>query len=413
MKEDINDTLRNEGPEGVRRRLGEVHKFTPNGGGDEQQQYQTSNTLPFKWSAELQPVLDVADFVEGMLTEGCLAVVYGNSSVGKSFWCIDLGLHISDGREWNGRETDQGIVIYVALESGKLTHNRVIKAREELGLPHDTPFILVTCQVDLRTSDTDAIRLANTIRKAIADERSKGLPVRLVILDTMSRALNGGSENAEDMGLLLKHADYVRRETGVAILFVAHCGKDAAKGIRGWSGIRAAIDVEIEVTKPEEGEYTHVAHVTKERDLPDGDRFGFTLKVREVGLNNRGKSVTTCIVVHAGEVEPKRKGRETPLNDKNRAFWDHLCDAIVDLGELMVPEAGMPMVRTMKREQFRAELIRKGWFNDAQLAEDGGITRGANTVEWNALYALKRRGRLGFNQTYVWLQKDQTKTYTR
>ena len=50
----------------------------------------------------------------------------------------------------------------------------------------------------------------------------------------MSRALNGGAEDAEDMGLLLKHADLVRHETGTAVLFVAHCGKDAAKGIRGW-----------------------------------------------------------------------------------------------------------------------------------------------------------------------------------
>jgi hypothetical protein len=319
------------------------------------------NILPFEWSASLSLELETNDFVEGVLTEGCLAVAYGESGVAKSFWAIDLGLHASAGRKWNERETDQGIVIYISLEGGKLTKNRVIKAREELKLPPNIPFILVTCQLDMRTSDDDAKRLANTIRQAINEWSGQSLPVRLVIIDTMSRALNGGAENAEDMSALLKHTDYVRRETGVAVLFIAHCGKDATRGIRGWSGINRAIDVEIEISKTDR---THVAHVTKERDLPEGDRFEFTLKQVEVGLNSRGRKVTTCVVVHAEAASTTTTAAaaaaaaKAPWPRKLRLFRKSLLNAIAEHGQEFKPWRDGPAVRAVDLEFVRQEFYR-------------------------------------------------------
>ncbi len=49
------------------------------------------------------------------------------------------------------------------------------------------------------------------------------------------------------MGALVRCMDLIRQETGACVLFVHHSGKDAAKGARGHSLLRAAIDTEIEV----------------------------------------------------------------------------------------------------------------------------------------------------------------------
>jgi hypothetical protein len=211
----------------------------------------------------------------------------------------------------------------------------------------------------MRTSKDDAVRLANTIRQAISERSGQNLPVRLVIIDTMSRALNGGKENDEDMGLLLKHTDFVRRETGVAVLFIAHCGKDAAKGIRGWSGVRAAIDAEIEITK---NDGQHIAHVTKERDLPDGDRFGFSLKQVEVGLNSRGRKVTTRVIVHAEDA-----GNPAAAAAKPKKAWAPslrllkliLESALVEHGLKIAPFVDGPMVRAVDIESLREEFCRQ------------------------------------------------------
>jgi hypothetical protein len=49
------------------------------------------------------------------------------------------------------------------------------------------------------------------------------------------------------MGLALSHCKHIYEVTGAIVLLVHHSGKDAAKGARGWSGIRAAADTEIEI----------------------------------------------------------------------------------------------------------------------------------------------------------------------
>ena len=67
--------------------------------------------------------------------------------------------------------------------------------------------------------------------------------VRLIIIDTLSRALSGGNENSpDDMGNLVKHMDKVRHTLKAHLCVIHHSGKDKAKGARGHSLLRAATD---------------------------------------------------------------------------------------------------------------------------------------------------------------------------
>jgi hypothetical protein len=119
----------------------------------------------------------------------------------------------------------------------------------------------------------------------------------LIIGDTLARMSAGANENAgEDMGTVLAHAELIRREAKAHVLLIHHSGKDQARGARGWSGLRAAIDTEIEVTS-DETTGLRVAEVTKQRDLSTrGDRIGFRLTPVEMGLGQWGNLRTSCIV---------------------------------------------------------------------------------------------------------------------
>jgi hypothetical protein len=355
--------------------------------------------LPIEWCDSIDYELETNDFVEGLLTEACLAVIYGDSGVGKSFWTIDLFLHVAGGILWNGRECDQGAAIYVALEGGKITKNRIKAAREHLKLSPDIPFALVRCKFDMRTSNVDSLKLINTVKDAAAKFKSQGIPVRAVVIDTMSRALNGGAESAEDMGALLANADMIRLQTGASVCFVAHCGKDAARGIRGWSGIRAAIDVEIEITKSDANP-PYTATVTKQRDLQDGDRFGFALKPVELGENQRGRKVNTCIV--ETDVAAPRSVAAKKLSETNSSFRDHFYGILADYGTTMRPIDGMPVVVGLRRQKLREELVKRGWFTESELLSDGKIAKAGLTRENNALTALERRKILAFSRDAAW-----------
>ena len=154
----------------------------------------------------------------------------------------------------------------------------------------------------------DTEKLIRTIQHVA---RQLGVPVRMVVVDTLSRAMSGGNENApDDMGALVTNGMRAsNRPRGAAVIWVHHSGKcDQAKGARGHSLLRAATDTEIEITA--EGPQ-RMARVTKQREMECAGEFSFTLKVVELGTNHRGKPITSCVVdyaeVPAGHVAPARR----------------------------------------------------------------------------------------------------------
>jgi len=119
--------------------------------------------------------------------------------------------------------------------------------------------------------------------------------VRLIIIDTVARAVAGGDENSStDMGRLIAACDQIRTETGAHVALIHHAGKDAAKGARGHSSLRAAVDTEIEITAEAP---IHTLQITKQRDLASkGLRLSARFVSVELGLNQWGKPRTACVV---------------------------------------------------------------------------------------------------------------------
>ena len=54
--------------------------------------------IPFLFWEDVQASLDAADFVEGLLLDCAMSVVYGQSNSGKTFWVSDMAMHVAAGR---------------------------------------------------------------------------------------------------------------------------------------------------------------------------------------------------------------------------------------------------------------------------------------------------------------------------
>jgi len=270
---------------------------------------QPHEPFPIIRAGEMEGVAEAADFVEGLLTDGAASVVYGPSNCGKSFWVLDLAASVATGQDFRDElEVEQGAVVYVALEGTHGAKNRIQAMRWAGRLQADSPLFLCFSPVSL-LEHGHAESLAASVKQAAAES---GLPCRLVILDTLARAMAGGDENSgQDMTRAVQAIDAIRAATGAHVCVVHHCGKDEARGARGHSSLRAAVDTEIEVSRPE-GETISTVRVTKQRDMPAGDPLPFSLEEIELGTDRRGKPITSCIVRHEDAIMAttrKKRGR--------------------------------------------------------------------------------------------------------
>lgn len=235
---------------------------------------------------DARPDTAAAYLVEDLLDQGVMSVLYGDSNSGKTFLALDLAHCVAMGRPWRGKRVRRGLVVYVAAEGGRSIHKRLAALRERHGA-QDVALALVPCPVDLLRPNGDVKALVALIQSA---EAEYGLPAVMVVIDTLSRAMAGGNENApDDMGAFVMNVDKVRATIHAHVLIVHHTGKDAAKGARGHSLLRAATDTEVEVAE-------RMVSITKQRDMDYGQPFRFDLEVVTVGQTVEGKAITTCLV---------------------------------------------------------------------------------------------------------------------
>lgn len=243
------------------------------------------------------------ELVEGILTSGDLSMLYGDSNCGKTFLAIDLACAIALGIPWMGRHTEPGLVVYLAAESPASLRSRLHAYQKHYNVRVEN-FAIVQSPIDLFDSNADTDAVITVVRQI---EVQYGQKVRLIIGDTLARLSAGANENAgQDMGVIVRRVDRIRTECNTHFMLIHHSGKNAAAGSRGWSGIRAAVDTEIEVTATAAG---RCAEITKQRDLSTkGERIGFRLESVILGLTKWKSLVTGCVVLPADAPE-KQTGK--------------------------------------------------------------------------------------------------------
>ncbi len=334
------------------------------------EQVAVSTSLPLVFAEDIDAsCTQITQLVEDVITAGGLSVMYGESNSGKSFLACDMACHVSIGATWQGRRTVKGAVLYVAGEGSQSIKLRVMAWRQEHG---EHPNVaIVPIAVNLLDPRADLQKL---IEACAAVEAHYNMPVALVVIDTLARAFGGGNENAsEDMGAVIAHADKLREATLAHVQFIHHSGKDAAKGSRGHSSLKAATDTEIEVTGEQET-HLHTATITKQRDLSSrGESITTKFRTVEMGQGQWGKPVTTCIVSATDE-------RASSMPKKVKG--DKLQTA------LMVALAGATS-QTMKRADLISTLLAQGFTKSPiyrvlqELAQEQMITEVLGQVHLN------------------------------
>ena len=240
------------------------------------------------------------EVIQDLLVAGSMAVIYGDSNSGKTFFALSLATAVAEGRPVYGKKVDQGLVVYLATESPGSIRSRLQAIKKHLGVTLSS-LAVVPIPLNFYSNAGDALDVVRLVK-------SFDRPVKIIFADTLARMSAGANENSgEDMGPVMERFSTVAAATGAAMVIIHHNGKDTAKGARGWSGIRAHIETEIEVIE-ENGE--RFATVTKQRELSSkGQVISFDLEIVEMGKSKFGEKVTTCVAVqgHSERLSKKDK----------------------------------------------------------------------------------------------------------
>lgn len=258
--------------------------------------------------------------IKGVLPRAALGVIFGESGAGKSFVVMDMIAAVARGVDWRGCRTKAGRVVMVVAEGLAGARGRLAAYARHHGVDlTKMPFGVIGDVPNLKGMD----------HKLIAAQVREWGGADIIVVDTLAQSVAGANENsAEDMGMAIKHCKQLHESTGALVLLVHHSGKDASRGARGWSGIKAACDVELEVLR---NGNQRSFKVSKSKDGRDGDEVAFKLNTVVLGEDEDGDDITSCVVEYTNEPimpnNPKDK-----LTEKHHAVMGVLQEAEILAG---------------------------------------------------------------------------------
>ncbi len=300
---------------------------------------------------QIQLPTDPAYLVKGLIPREGLCIAWGPPKCGKSFWIYDVTMHIACGWEYRGRKVSPGPVVYVACEGERGLGARTEAYRQHKGTT-DADFYLVTTRLDLIAEHETLIAdIAAQVERPVA-----------VVIDTLNRSIRGSESRDEDMGDYLKAADAIREAFACTVIIIHHCGIEGSRP-RGHTSLTGACDAQIAVKKGHDGTVTCTVEYMK--DGPEGDEINSKLEPVEVGTDDDGDAITSCVVV---EAEPSKTDTATTgakLNKNQQSMLTILEDAMpngLTLEEWngLARDAGLGVTRRTSLMDWRSALKRKG-----------------------------------------------------
>lgn len=259
--------------------------------------------LPFD---EVSGLPAVKWLVKDVLPSSGIGAVYGPSRSGKSFLVLDLlGAISSDREQWFGNRIKKRVpVVYLALEGEHGVPQRIQAYRSQHGSPTKEFRFLFTGLSILNPKDVDSL---------IQSMAVLGIEEPIICIDTLNQATPGMDENSSEMGDAIQAMKRIQRQTGGIVMIVHHTGKDESKGMRGHSSLLAALDFSLVVTRTED---SRSWKSDKMKDGADDKEFFFGLRTVELGEDEDGDPITSCVIVEKTEAMGLESVVAKDLEDK-------------------------------------------------------------------------------------------------
>lgn len=165
---------------------------------------------------------------EPLLIAGRAVALFSPAKAGKSLLCLEIAAALATGRPVLGNAARPPLdVLYVDLEN---TEDDLRERLADLGYGPDDDLGRLHYLSFPTLPALDSPRGGRHLA-AVADRHD----ARLVVIDTVSRVIDGEENDADTFRALYRHAVMPLKAAGRAVLRLDHTGKDLTKGQRGSS----------------------------------------------------------------------------------------------------------------------------------------------------------------------------------
>lgn len=263
---------------------------------------------------ELAALPDPRWQLERHLPETGFGILYGAPGAGKSFIALDMALHIAHALpDWHGDEIappdedPRSGVLYIAGEGASGYKLRVAAWKQGRLLPDrkaDMAFMFSPCNFMDRAQTEGLVAAATAYHPS---------PLRLIVIDTVSRAIPGADENLQkDVSLFVEACERLGKATGAFVLGVHHTAKTG--DLRGSSVFRGQPDVIMQF-KREKGMIGYL-QCEKQKDGPDG--WSDAYRLAEVSILNAQDKPLSSLVPHRMKPQEVAEATRAPAEAVDR-----------------------------------------------------------------------------------------------
>jgi hypothetical protein len=240
--------------------------------------------------------------IKHFLARGTTSIVSGKWGTGKTAVYTDIALHIAHGLPYRDRKVTKGVVIYVALENAEDVERRIRAWCDEMGkqghdlsdgafVIHRGPCALYDQRGKATPDEKELIKIANK-----ASEHY-GLPVSMIVIDTLSQSITPGSDR-EDGSIFTGAMQRIVNATGANVSTLHHPTK-AGEAVRGDSALQGNVDTVIDVAREGNGRGTIKAGSKFRIGDPAKVNFAYRLKAFEIDKDEDGDAITVVLAVEA------------------------------------------------------------------------------------------------------------------
>jgi KaiC/GvpD/RAD55 family RecA-like ATPase len=316
--------------------------------------------------------------IEGIFERRKTVVLIGPPGHGKSTVAFDWAASIASGKNFHGKQVQQGAVFYLAAEDDAGT-----KARSNAWRVHNSvnlntcPLYIASC-----TFHADAEEDVAEVEQVIAGIREQtGARPSLIVIDTLSCCFSGDDENnSAEMAKFLAGVTRLRNGLDVTVLILHHPTKSNVKNARGSGSLQGHVDREYFVVKDEKSGIIEFSP-GKLRGVYSGPR-AFALQSVDLQLFERDGTPTgyhkldnfsivmrSCVLE---ETELPEDDEDFELKPKKLTKDDRAWELL----KFMVADAGGPV----DMSEWRTEVARQGICDISNFARTRKNLVGAGRV---------------------------------